>query len=204
MKMMMKSTHEEMLFDQDQPLQPRKNGIKYLPNPSEIPELRTTGSSTNPNPPLSRNVIGNKSQSLIDPKSDPPQPLCHLCHPEESKEPKSLPKSDMLITELQSQKPTCQYHRTKKLSQDDDSIEFDNESSKSEDEEEEFQFNDSMEREEYNVWQNRKLFKDVKRKMKVNRKSSKVVTEHVLKKNANLSLKEQEEVLEHLLVKQKN
>ena len=61
-----------------------------------------------------------------------------------------------------------------------------------------------MEREEYNVWQNRKLFKDVKRKMKVNRKSSKFVTEHVLKKNANLSLKEQEEVLEHLLVKQKN
>jgi hypothetical protein len=47
-----------------------------------------------------------------------------------------------------------------------------------------------MEREEYNVWQNRKLFKDVKRTMKVNRKRNKVVTEHVLKKNANLSLKE--------------
>jgi len=100
MKMMMKSTHEEMLFDQDQVLQPRKNGIKYLPNPIDIPELRTTGSSTNPNPP-SRNVIGNKSQSLIDPKSDPPQPLCHLCHPEETKEPRSLPKLDLLITEQQ-------------------------------------------------------------------------------------------------------
>lgn len=61
-----------------------------------------------------------------------------------------------------------------------------------------------MEREEYIVWQNRKLFKDVKRTMKVNRKRNKVVTEHVLKKNANLSLKEQEEVLVRLLVKQKN
>ncbi len=109
MKIMMKSTHEEMLFDQDEPLQPRKNGVKYLPNPSDIPELRTTGSSTNPNPP-SRNVIGNKSQSFIDPKSDPPQPICHLCHPEETKEPKFLQKLDLLVTEQHEPKPpkyTC-------------------------------------------------------------------------------------------------
>ena len=54
------------------------------------------------------------------------------------------------------------------------------------------------------MWQNLKLFKDVKRKKKINRRRNKVVTEHVLIKNANLTLKDQEEVLERLLVKQKN
>ena len=105
------------------------------------------------------------------------------------------------------QKFTCDYHqRTKQRSQDDDSIEFDDESSKSEEEEEEeeFQFDDSMEREEYNVEQNRKLFKNVKEKVKITRKHKKDVVRHVLKRNATLSLKEQEEVLERLLVKQKN
>jgi|LauGreDrversion4_2_1035121.scaffolds.fasta_scaffold100043_3 hypothetical protein len=58
-----------------------------------------------------------------------------------------------------------------------------------------------MEREEFNVLENKKLFKDVKKKKKVNRKRNKVVTEHVLKKNANLTIKEQEELLEMLLVR---
>jgi hypothetical protein len=43
--------------------------------------------------PLSRNVIANKSHSLLDPKNEPPQILCDLCNPnnhEELKEPKSL------------------------------------------------------------------------------------------------------------------
>ena len=51
--------------------------------------------------------------------------------------------------------------------------------------------------------ENSKLFKNVKRKKRVNRKRSKVVTEQVLKKNVNLSIEEQDKVLEKLLVTQK-
>ena len=53
-------------------------------------------------------------------------------------------------------------HRSKQSLKEDDFIEFDDEDSKSEDEDdEELQFEDSYIREEYNVLENSKLFKNV-------------------------------------------
>ena len=73
MKMMMKSTHDEMLLDEVKPSADRQIPLKVSAIQSSIPEVSIVVDSSNSHPP-SRNVIGNKSLSFIDPKPLEPPP----------------------------------------------------------------------------------------------------------------------------------